>query len=231
MTAHWSPRIQFLQRVWPHHSTYGTFSTMLKNSQQIGHSSPTSSLAHGEVSSSEQSGWVAWLDFIRLLLGPKLPAMAREPQLHILTAMEAASSEWLLFGSWTTKDGILQGQVWINKQILAYILMILSISLTILLSSCNSLKSCVTYKGQDSSIFIENDELRRERWQLVSSTNLKLRTKRKMPHLIHYQRIHSSVGPIIINKIDPVNGSKDENQMLIFVKRGLKIMGKYHSVQ
>jgi hypothetical protein len=79
--------MQFLQRVWPHHKTYGTFSTMLKDSQHIGHSSPSSLLTIEEASSSEHSQ-AAWVWLIESFFSPTLPAMQLDAKLHILVSKE-----------------------------------------------------------------------------------------------------------------------------------------------
>jgi hypothetical protein len=54
------------------------FSTMLNDSQHIGHSRPSSLLAHEETSSSEQSGLGGCAFFFIL------PAMAFDAKLHML---------------------------------------------------------------------------------------------------------------------------------------------------
>ena len=57
---------------------------MLNDSQQIGHSKPSSSLlAHEETSSSEQSGLVV-LAFAQMFFEPDFPVVAFDMKLHIL---------------------------------------------------------------------------------------------------------------------------------------------------
>jgi hypothetical protein len=56
---------------------------MLKDSQHIGHSRPSSLLAVEEASSSEHSE-AAWVGFRESFFSPTLPAMQLDAKFHIL---------------------------------------------------------------------------------------------------------------------------------------------------